>query len=372
MTVAIQVLGVEGYNKTDLLRSNVETALSNLNLALTVEEVNEVNRLMTYDISSIPALVVEGKVISQKQIPKVSELEILFKTIFQKNKNVRTMKTILFPTDFSKAAEKSFIYALKFANKIGASITTLHVYKLPDIKGVNLPKTLMRIYESIDLETFENYKSNVPQLHEIAKVNNLGSVPIYHIMEEGETIPTIQTVATKNKADMIIMGTKGATGLKEIFIGSVAASLLEKAPCPVLVVPEKAVFDGKIDNIAMTTSFKKEEEEALRTVLALAGLFQAEVHCVNIDLAHVEPVLKRMEVFKSGFKDEKNIHFEVLDSIDLEETINNFLHEKKIDLLAMLTHRRKRFLEKLFSYSLTKKMANHLDTPVLAMPTDTI
>jgi nucleotide-binding universal stress UspA family protein len=372
MTVAIQVLGVKGYNQTDRLLSNVGKALSNLDLDLSIEEVTEVNQLMAYEINRIPALVVGGKVVTEKRIPTINELEILFNTIFKKNKKQKEMKTILFPTDFSEAAEKAFVYALNFAKKIGASITTLHVYELPDIRGVKLPHSLMEIYESIDLETFENYKTNVPQLRKIAEENNLASVPIYHTMEEGETIPTIQKIARKTEADMIIIGTKGATGLKEVFIGSVASSLIEKAPCPVLIVPEKAVFDGKIDNIAMTTSFKKEEEKALKTVLALAGLFQAEVHCFNVDLAHVEPILKRMEAFKDEFKDEKNVHFEVLDSIDLEATINDFLHEKQIDLLAMLTHKRKRFLDKIFSYSLTKQLANHLDKPVLAMPLDTI
>lgn len=277
------------------------------------------------------------------------------------------MKTILFPTDFSTAAERAFIYALKFAKNIGASITTIHAYELPYIEGVSLPNTLREIYDSIDLEEFENYRDNIPQLHEIAKVNALTNVPIKHILKQGETIPTILRTAQEINADMIIMGTKGATGLKEVFFGSVAGAVLEKAKCPVLAVPEKAEFDGKIDHIAFTTTFKEEDEKALRKVLAFAALFNAQVYCINLDSAHIETYANRMETFKVGFSEKNNIIFETLDSDDFEKTLSSFLDQNNIDILAMLTHRRKGFLDRLFNYSLTKKMAYHLDTPVFAV-----
>ena len=80
---AIQILGVKGYFRTMQLKQNVEQALSNLKLDLQVEEVTEVNRLMAYQINNIPALVIKGKVVAEKQIPEVAELEIMFKNIFQ-------------------------------------------------------------------------------------------------------------------------------------------------------------------------------------------------------------------------------------------------------------------------------------------------
>ncbi len=278
------------------------------------------------------------------------------------------MKTILFPTDFSNAARNAFIYALRFAAKINANITTLHVYELPHIDGVSLPNTLREIYDSIDLEEFENYRDKVPALHEIAEAEGLGNVPVNHILEEGKTVSTILRTAKKEDVDLIIMGTKGATGLKEVFIGSVTGAVLEKASCPVLGIPENAIFDGRIDNIAMTTNFKEEEELALRKMLAFAGLFQAKIHCVNIDMKHTEPLLHKMDTLKANFAGTPNINFEVLDSTDFEETLSGFLHQKQIDVLAMLTHERKGFLERLFNYSLTKKMVYHLDTPILALP----
>ncbi|RMG78335.1 MAG: hypothetical protein D6714_18235 [Bacteroidetes bacterium] len=371
--VAIQILGVEGYDPTRQLRTNVETALRNLGLLLKIEEVHEVDRLLDYEIQGIPALVVGGRVVSQKNVPTVEELEILFRTNLQSLiENKKNMKTILFPTDFSETANNAFIYALNFAKKTGASITTLHVYQLPDISSIHLPHTLLEIYESIDLETFENYRDHVPVLRKIAEENGLNDVPVYHMMEEGETIPTILAAAQKTKADLIIMGTKGATGLKEIFIGTIAGEVLEKASCPVLVVPEKATFDGRIDHIAMTTTFREVEIKALEQVLNVAALFDAQVYCINVDPFQSSNLEPRIEKFKALIGERPNLHCEILKNPDIEEAIAGFLEDHKIDLLAMLTRRRKNFIERLFSFSMTKKMAYHLHTPVLAMPQDTL
>ena len=83
---AIKVLGVEGYSKSELLKENVLKALKNLKLDIDIEEIYEVDQLIRYGISGIPALVIQGEVISQKVIPGVEELEVLFKSLFLSQK----------------------------------------------------------------------------------------------------------------------------------------------------------------------------------------------------------------------------------------------------------------------------------------------
>ena len=276
------------------------------------------------------------------------------------------MQKILFPTDFSSTADNAFIYALKIAKKLGARIYTLHVYQRPDISGVKLPHTLREVYNSIELEEFENYRDNVPHLHEIAKANGLTDVPIENIMEEGETLPTILKVAKREEIDLIVMGTKGASGLREIFIGSTAAEVLENAECLVLAVPENAVFDGMIDNIAITTEYKPEELIALKRVVEFAGIFGANVYCVNVDLAHTADLDHKMDHWKEQYPGNGKVQFRVLDGTDIQEGLSKFINEEKIDILAMLT-RKRNFFQELFHYSMVKKMAYHLNTPIMAI-----
>jgi nucleotide-binding universal stress UspA family protein len=285
--------------------------------------------------------------------------------------NPNTMKTILFPTDFSSCADHAFGYALRMANKFQARIVTLHVYQLPDIRGVNLPHTLQEVYQSIDLEEFEDYKDSVPRLRQIAQEEGLEHLEIQHVMREGQTVSTIIQVAQEIEADMIIMGTKGASGLKELFFGSITGEVLENAFTPVLSIPKEARFDGAIDKIAITTAFAEEETKAIWKVLHLARLFAAKVYCVNVDTSHIHFYTQRMEQLRATFADEPDIEFRVLEGNYIYEPLSEFMEKEEIDILAMLTHKRN-FFQELFNFSTTKQMAYHATTPILSIQAHTL
>lgn len=280
------------------------------------------------------------------------------------------MKNILFPTDLSEAAQKAFVYALELADNQEATITTLMVYKKPVIKGAHMPNTLRDFYEAYDLTEFENYKDSIPPLRDLANEKGFGHIKLNHVLEEGDTIETILRIAADNNTDLIVMGTTGARGLKEIFMGSVAGEILENAKCPVLVVPESSSFDGKIDQVAFTTSYKEEEKKALHKLMDIASDFDAKIHCLNVDVSHTSEIVNKMDTFKEGF-DESQIDFKVLEGNDIKKVIFDYVQEHEIDIIAMVTHRRN-FLEELFNYSRTKQMAYHSNTPLLAIPAEVL
>ncbi len=276
------------------------------------------------------------------------------------------MSTILLPTDFSKTAENAFIYALELAKHTQFSITVLNVYHLPKIRGrANLPRTLETAYEEMRKEAIQSFEENKPVYWQIAAQQNGSAIPLKFVLEEGETVETITKMAKSTEAAYIVMGTEGARGLKELFVGSYTAEVVEHANCPVLAVPEVAKFDGNLDKIAFTTSYKADEYLALEQVLKFAAFFNAKVYCINVDVAHTDFVINRMNKLKAAFQHHPNLQFEVLDGISMEETVANYLEENQMDVLAMLTHRRSFFIE-LFNYSQTKKMVYHSKTPVLA------
>lgn len=281
------------------------------------------------------------------------------------------MKKILFPTDFSETAENAFIYALKLADRMKATITTLHCYEMPNLKNAHLPYSIQEVYDSINLEEFENYRDSIPQLHDIAAKNGLDHVPVNHALIEGDTVAATIRFARKEEADLIVMGTTGASGLREIFLGSVAAEVMENAPCPVLAVPVNANFDGHLDKIAITTSFQEDEKDALQWLMNWSKSFKPDIYCVHIDLKHTEDISHHMDIFKKEFAGKPKLHFEVIDSTNMEASLANFLDNEQIDVLTMVIHQRN-FFKELFSYSITKKMSYHLDQPILAIQAKTI
>lgn len=278
------------------------------------------------------------------------------------------MTTLLFPTDFSEAANRAFIYALKLAEKLDARIVTLHVFSRPDISGLShVPRSLEKVYENIDLEELDEYRSSVPQLDAIQSESDMGHVDVSHTLYEGDTVEVILERAAAESAGLIVMGTTGARGLKEILLGSVAGEILENAPCPVLAVPEQAVFDGTLDNIAFTTTFSEEDERGLRSMLALLGAFKPNIHCVNVDLAHTASYLHKQEAFMAKFEDVDDMSVHILDGTDFSTTLTDFLETSTIDLLVMVTHKRT-FWDELFNYSKTKTLSYHSSTPIMSLP----
>jgi nucleotide-binding universal stress UspA family protein len=282
------------------------------------------------------------------------------------------MATILFPTDFSEAATHAFIYALKLADKLNARIVTVHAFERPDLNGVSyVPPSLEEFYASIDLQEFENYQTVIPAFRQIQEEQGLQSVPLSHTIIEGNTIQVILEQAKVEEADFIVMGTTGARGLKEILLGSVAGEILENATCPVLAVPAQAVFDGQLNVIAFTTSFRPEEVEGLRKVQELFAVFAPTIHVVNVDLAHTADFTHRMEEFAQHFDPDAKLQFHTLEGTAIQPVLTQFFADEQVDLVAMVTQKRG-FFQELFHYSKTKAMSYHSHTPVLSLPEVTL
>lgn len=276
------------------------------------------------------------------------------------------MNKILFPTDFSDAAQNAFIYALHLADKFGAEIVTLHAYELPQVNDLELTPSLRNFYDNMDLYEFESYRDAIPPLVETAKAHGFEHIQLQHVLRQGDPESVILEVAVNDAVDLIIMGTTGARGLKEIFLGSTTGEVMENACCPVLAVPEHSQFDGQLDNIAFTTSFTEEEQLTLHQLQKMFAPFDPVIHCLNVDLSHTAEYTHRMTDFAAPFAGQSKLEFQVLDGNDIYQVITEYMDQNKVDLLAMVTHQRN-FLQELFHFSRTKQMAYHSHTPVLAL-----
>lgn len=277
------------------------------------------------------------------------------------------MKKILFPTDFSDVTQKAFVYALDLANQLNASITTLHAYQKPDVGDFVMSTSLSEFYEGLDWNEFENYQQAIPSLRKIAADQNLGHIQINHAMVEGETITTISNVAKTENYDLIVMGTEGASVLKEIFIGTYAGEVMENASCPVIVVPEDATFDGRVDKIGVTIDFTTDDTKVINNILVLANSLKAKVEVIHVDLAHTGMITKRIQEFKDAYANYQELEFIEIEGTDVVETIANYAENNAIDMLVMVTHKRN-FIQELFSFSHAKKMTYQQKVPVYAIP----
>jgi len=277
-----------------------------------------------------------------------------------------TMK-ILFPTDFSEAAHNAFIYALKMASTFKTSVNVLHVYHKPEIKSMYVPHALEEFNSAYDLHKFSNFKDEISNLRELASSNGLEDIPLNFALEEGQNVvQTIIKYSNQEQVDFIVMGTTGAGAIRELFFGSVAAEILENSYCPVLAIPDKAKFDGNIDHIAFATDFKSESFQPLQWAIKFSENFNSKLHLVNVDTAHTEFYLGRMDIVKSMFSDNERLVFHVLPGNDVEKELTSFFDQEKIDFLIMVTHQRN-WLQELFQYSRTKNLSHQSRIPVMSV-----
>lgn len=276
------------------------------------------------------------------------------------------MKKILFPTDFSQNANNAFVYALKWAEKYEAEIITLHVYELPilDMSYVDVPIYQAEVYQSIEMASFENFKDQIPILRNIASQHELSHIPISNILLNGDLVSNILQIVKKEYVDFVIMGTTGANGFKGMFLGSNTASVMSGTDTYVIGVPEKALYQP-ITKIAFATQFTTEELDSLRRLIPIAKKFDAQIECVYIQNetnAVNEIVIADWKVI---FKEE-NVRFHIIQSNDVQESILTFINQHHINLLTISKHKRG-FWESLFHSSLTEKLLNNVQIPLLVL-----
>ncbi|SCY92680.1 universal stress protein [Flavobacterium caeni] len=274
------------------------------------------------------------------------------------------MKKILFPTDFSEVSNNAFAYALKLAETLKAEIITLHVYDLPIIDNEGFPNYLLEMYDVLEVGQFENYKGQVPILRDIAQKHGLEHIKLSHELLMGDLVANIKMLCKRDHIEYVVMGTKGASGLKETFLGSTAGTVIAETDAFVLAIPEHCRYHA-ITNIAFTSRFKDKDRKALHQVVKIAKGFNAQVHCLYVRTSHSDVKEVTMRDWEYVFG-EYDVQFHVIENENVKDTILGFTDNEKIDLLAML-HYKRNFLEELFHHSLTKKIAHHIQIPILAL-----
>lgn len=277
------------------------------------------------------------------------------------------MKHILFPTDFSDAANNAFLHALNLANQLDAKLFVLYSYATPVLSATHAgqPEMLADVYQQVELSKFDYFKKQAPGLHELAEKNNLDNSKLVFLFEEGTVVSSVRKVLKTEDIRMVVMGTYGASGFTEKFIGTNTVAVIQNIQQPVLAIPDGAKYKP-IKKIVFTTLFRDKDIAALDEVVQMADLFGAEVYCTHVldDAEDPRNALLYGEDWSRKFQS-KQLDFIFLEKKgNVENTINSFLKENNVDLLAIVKRNRS-FFDRLVNSSLSNKFAFHSNTPIL-------
>ncbi len=274
------------------------------------------------------------------------------------------MKKILVPTDFSEVANNAFVHALELASKVDAELLLLHTYELPIVDNQFAPGNYQTIFDSLELVKFEKFKEFVPKLHAIAEERKLGHVNFSHIIMIGDLVYAMKECIKNEGIDWVVMGTSGATGWKELFLGTNTSDVIASVSVPVLCVPAKAKYVA-IKNIGFTTRFREKDKVALEQTIEIARKTNSKVKCLYVKSDDSEVIDEKVAEWRNYFGSDL-VQFFVVPDDDVSTTIVDFITNQEIDVLAMVTYKRNFFVS-LFETSLSEKMSYASTIPVLVL-----
>ncbi len=272
------------------------------------------------------------------------------------------MKRILVPVDFSKEAEAAARVAARIAKKTNSEIFLVHMLELPvttiDPAEMNTISSEPQIIYFMKLahKKFETFK-NLPFFKGLRVIE---TVQFQHAFSG------IIDESSKNNIDLIVMGSQGASGLQEMFIGSNTEKVVRKSKIPVLVI-KKNIENFEIKNIIFASDFNKESKSTFHRVINFARLFDAKINLLYINTIHnfntSDNIEKRIALFMDDF-DFDNYKTNVYNDISIEKGILSFGRKINADLIALNTHGRSG-LSQLFNGSIGQELANHALRPVI-------
>lgn len=277
------------------------------------------------------------------------------------------MKNILVPTDFSENANNAFLHALKIANQLDTQLYVLYCYQTPVVSfsHAGQPTLVDEVYKEIELSKFDFYKKQTPKLHQLAEENNLDHSKVIFLFEYGTVVQAVIKTIESEQIKLIVMGTLGASGLQKQIVGTNTVNVIKNTRVPVLVIPTQASFTT-IKKVAFTTLFREKDKAALQEILQLASYVDAHVHVLHVfdTQSSTADILQYSEQWRKSF-DGNNLNFVFLEKEgSVEDTIDTFMQDNNIDLLAVIK-RNRNFFDRIMSSSFSNNLAFHATTPVL-------
>lgn len=280
------------------------------------------------------------------------------------------MKNILFLTDYSVHSKYSFQYALRITQHFDAIINFGHVFYVAapivlddDIGGNTMYSDNMEQYveyqyekETEQLKAFAERQTPKQNHHQIGD----------YFVRGGDVATEILDIAHNEKIDLIVIGMRQKTKLANALFGNLSLEIMDNAPCPVFLVPKKAMYLG-LNNIVYAADFEKPDLVSLKLLLEWAKAFETVLHIIYVvtppaatkSIPYVDAFLKEFQ----QEVDDGLIEFQFVEG-DIKTEIIQHVKDMDADMVALAKGTRK-FWKYLLEPSITDRVIGEVDIPVL-------
>ena len=366
--LAIQILGVHGHKSTDALTENTLIAINELGVIAKVEEVSDIDHLIAYNISGVPAMVIDGQLRFQQYVPEVEDLKLLIKVLTEPTKKRKLMKNVLIPTDFSQTAKDAFNYGQSYLSE-DAILTVFHAYHPqidPAYPYIGTPSEGFFKQKEVIVENWANENFPAPEGNVLIQINLETELKIAN--------PTDAIVEKSKEMDLIVMGATGETTILEKAFGSTATFVARNAHCPVLLIPKDYTFGG-YKKILYASNIEDFDEPMLQYLVDFTWEYNPEISLVHVNKNKAENYEIISEDYEQFFREKTpylGVKFVKIDSKNIVNGLQQYAEENEVDLIVMATKHRD-WINELFHKSMTKRMVLNTAIPLLVLhPEDPI
>lgn len=276
------------------------------------------------------------------------------------------MKSILLPTDFSNNSMNAIDYAMLLFENVHCDFYILNVQKASsfisdDMMVMSASATIYQTLIDASKKSIDNIITKVKKNHKNDKHG------FHSIVDYDNFIDSINQATKLYHIDLIIMGTKGATGLDKVLFGSNTVRVMQRCETPVLAIPDGCQFMN-LDKIAFTTNYLSlyniKDTAPLKDIL---NLFDSELSILHLaDENHLaQKQDSNIEFLNSQFPNAIHEYID-MESNDMFKTIQQYIINNNIKMLAMMSKRHS-FLERLFIRHNVETFAFSISIPFLVM-----
>jgi len=273
------------------------------------------------------------------------------------------MKKIIVPVDFSEQSEFALEAAAALANRNNSEILTLHMLEISNA-------VFTKADDAKQTETIYFLRLAEKKFEEFLDKDYLKNIKVTPIVKQFKVFSEINDIAKEHEADLIVMGSQGASGIKGILIGSNTEKVVRHSEIPVLVIKHNPIL-VEFENVVFACDFSEEAIEQYNRAKEMVKKLGAIMHLVHVNL----PGSK----FKSSSEIEKQVanflrkaegSLEKINKVNyvndytIEKGILNFANVMGADLIAVATHGRKGIAH-FFEGSISEDIANHSTLPVM-------
>lgn len=280
--------------------------------------------------------------------------------MYQSIKTYYIMKRILVPTDFSQHAEHALRVAAQIARKNDGEIYLLHMLELPH-QGSD---ALTTGHDIPEIMFFKN--AAIRRLEDLMDADFLEGLKVFEVIQFEMAFDGILKLSKKNDIDLIVMGSHGASGYKEMFIGSNAEKVVRNSEVPVLVIKE-ANENFEVKNFVFASDFNDEAKKTFKKALEVAKTFGATMHLLTINtpthFVTTSTAEAKMKDFANDY-DYSKMEIHIYNEKNVEKGILKFAKKIDADLIGMSTHGRKG-LAHFLNGSISEDLVNHSYRPVI-------